>query len=192
MVLRTTITIVLFSMGIIYLVGSALYTQINSGIYKEKVNASIYDAQSIARSTQIQLIYARYRSEKEIPKVFSGLLADPTLNGVNSGRALAIFPSNKLTGKLKFTGTSNTLLPASIPDSFRKLNQKATSTQSIKTKLFFQDSPSKNGLIVGHNLTLEGLGKYEFYVAYSFDRQEFTMGLIRTALLIAEIGRAHV
>lgn len=185
MVLRTTITIVLFSMGIIYLVGSALYTQINSGIYKEKVNASIYDAQSIARSTQIQLIYARYRSEKEIPKVFSGLLADPTLNGVNSGRALAIFPSNKLTGKLKFTGTSNTLLPASIPDSFRKLNQKATSTQSIKTKLFFQDSPSKNGLIVGHNLTLEGLGKYEFYVAYSFDRQEFTMGLIRTALLIA-------
>ena len=185
MVLRTTITIVLFSTGIIYLVGSALYTQINSGIYKEKINASIYDAQSIARSTQIQLLFARYRGEKEIPKVFSSILADPTLNGSTSGRDIAIFSPGNMKEKLKFTGTSNTLLTNSIPEEFRKLNRKSTSTQSIKTTLNFQNAPSKNGMVVGHNLTLEGIGKYEFYVAYSFERQEFTMGLIRSALLIA-------
>lgn len=185
MVLRVTITIILFSAGIIYLVGSALYTQINSGIYKEKTSSSIYDAQSIARSTQIQLIYARYQSEKEIPKVFASILTDPTLDGSNSGRDIAIFPSNKLKGKLYFTGTSNTLLPTSIPDDFRTLNRKSNSTQTTNARLYYSKAPSKNGLIVGHNLTLEGIGKYEFYVVYSFERQEFTMGLIRNALFIA-------
>ena len=40
-------------------------------------------------------------------------------------------------------------------------------------------------MIVGHNLTLEGIGKYEFYVVYSFERQVFTLKLIKSSLLIA-------
>ena len=80
MVLRTTSTIILFSMGVIWLVGSALYTQINNRIYKEKISASISDAQSVARSTQIQLMFAQYQNKAQIPKVFANMLTDPTLD----------------------------------------------------------------------------------------------------------------
>jgi two-component system sensor histidine kinase MtrB len=185
MVIRVTVTIILFSSGITYLVGSALYTQINNGIYKEKVSASIYDAQSISRTTQLQLMLAEYQSKSQIPKVFTNIITDPTLDGSTSGRDIAIFSNNELKGSLNFNGTSNTLLPASIPLKFREKNAKSTSTQSINATLFYKNGPSKNGLVVGHNLTLEGIGKYEFYVVYSYDRQEFTMKLIRNYLLIA-------
>ena len=86
MVLRVTLTIILFSGAVISLVGSALYTQLNSGIYKEKKSASISDAQSIARATQIQLMFAQYQNKSQIPKVFVSILADPTIDGTTTGR----------------------------------------------------------------------------------------------------------
>jgi two-component system, OmpR family, sensor histidine kinase MtrB len=185
MVLRVTVTIVFFSVVIISLVGSALYTQLQSGIYKEKISASISDAQSIARATQIQLIFSQYQNRTNITKVFSGILSDPTIDGSTSGRDIAVFSSNNLKGPLAFNGTSNSLIGATIPMKFRERNKKSVSTKFTKATLFYKDSPSKNGLIVGHNLTLDGGGKYEFYVVYSFEQQEITMSLVRNALFIA-------
>ena len=187
MVLRTTVTIILFSMGVIWIVGSALYTQIDNRIYKEKISASISDAQSVARSTQIQLMFAQYQNKSKIPEVFANMLTDPTLDGSTLGRDFAIIPSEKLTGKLKFAGASNRFMALSIPYSFRKLNQASTGTRFIKTRLYYSDDTTQNGLIVGHNLTLEGIGTYEFYLAYSFDRQVFTMKLIRNASIVSGI-----
>jgi sensor histidine kinase regulating citrate/malate metabolism len=89
MVLRVTTTIILFSIAIIWLVGSAIFTQINNGIYKEKLNASVNDAQSIARSTQIQLMFAQYQNKYQVNKVFTSILTDPTLDGTSLGRDIA-------------------------------------------------------------------------------------------------------
>lgn len=185
MVFRVTVTIILFSTGVIYLVGSALYTQVNNGIYKEKIDSSIYDAQSIARSTQLQLIISQYQSKNLIPKVFASILTDPTLDGSTSGRDIAIFSYKNIPKNLQFNGTSNALMAESIPLDFRAKNRKSESTQQTNAKLLFINGPSRNGFIVGHNLTLDGVGKYEFYVVYSFERQEFTMALIRNSLFIA-------
>ena len=185
MVLRTTSTITLFSIAVIWLIGSALYTQIDSRIYKEKISASISDAQSIARSTQIQLMFAQYQSKSQIPKVFATMLTDPALDGTSIGRDFAIFPFDSLKGNLRFTGASNHFLSLSIPQEFRKRNRAASSTQFMKAPLYYSVGASQKGMIVGHNLTLEGIGKYEFYVVYSFERQVFTLKLIKSSLLIA-------
>jgi two-component system sensor histidine kinase MtrB len=185
MVLRVTLTIILFSIAIISLVGSALYTQINKGIYKEKTSASISDAQSIARATQIQMMFAQYQNRSQVTKVFTTILADPTIDGTTSGRDIAIFSPASMPANLRFNAASNAFLPSSIPNSFRAKNRLATSTQSTLATLYYQTSPSKNGLIVGHNLALEKGGNYEFYVVYTFDAQEVTMALVRNALFIA-------
>ena len=58
LVLRVTVTIVALSMIIIWLIGSALYSQVSTGIFKEKLNVSIADATSTSRSTQLQLSIA--------------------------------------------------------------------------------------------------------------------------------------
>jgi two-component system sensor histidine kinase MtrB len=86
---------------------------------------------------------------------------------------------------LRFNAASNAFMPTSIPESFRAKNRLATSTQYTLATLYYQTSPSKNGLIVGHNLALEKGGSYEFYVVYTFDAQQVTMALVRNALFIA-------
>jgi type II secretory pathway pseudopilin PulG len=185
MVLRVTLTIILFSIAIISLVGSALYTQLNKGIYKEKISASISDAQSIARATQIQMMFAQYQNRTQVTKVFSSILADPTIDGSTSGRDIAIFSPETMAKNLKFNSASNAFLPGSIPTEFRAKNRKATSTQYTLTTLYYKNAPSKNGLVVGHNLALDKGGNYEFYVVYTFDAQEVTMALVRNSLFIA-------
>ena len=185
MVLRVTLTIILFSIAIISLVGSALYTQLNKGIYKEKISASISDAQSIARATQIQMMFAQYQNRTQVTKVFSSILADPTIDGSTSGRDIAIFSPETMAKNLKFNSASNAFLPGSIPTEFRAKNRKASSTQYTQTTLYYKNAPSKNGLVVGHNLALDKGGNYEFYVVYTFDAQEVTMALVRNSLFIA-------
>ena len=54
LVFRVTSTIVALSVIIIWLLGSALFNQISSGIFDEKLKLSISDAQSTARNTQLQ------------------------------------------------------------------------------------------------------------------------------------------
>jgi two-component system sensor histidine kinase MtrB len=185
MVLRVTATIVLFAAVIVWLVGSALFTQIENGINKEKISSSISDAQSIARSTQFQLWYTQYQNVNKIPKVLTSLITDPTLDGSANGRDIAIFPYPDLTGQYKLSIFSNVLLPESIPNSFRARDRKTNSTIQTKAILYYKNKPSQKGLIVGSNLTVEGIGKYEIYVVYSFERQEYTIKLIKNALLIA-------
>ena len=188
MVLRVTLTIILFSGAVISLVGSALYTQLNSGIYKEKKSASISDAQSIARATQIQLMFAQYQNKSQIPKVFVSILADPTIDGTTTGRDIAIFSSDKIPKNLRFNATSNAFAEISIPTKFRAKTRKGVGTQFTEAPLFYKTGPSKNGLIVGHNLSIDGGGSYEFYVVYTYDQQQITMALVRNALLIAGIA----
>jgi two-component system sensor histidine kinase MtrB len=187
MVLRVTTTIILFSIAIIWLVGSAIFTQINNGIYKEKLSASVNDAQSIARSTQIQLMFAQYQNKYQVNKVFTSILTDPTLDGTSLGRDIAFFAFPNLKGALNISGSSNNLLVSSIPEDFREKNRKSSSTQELRTTLYYKNKAGQDGFIVGHNLTIENIGKYEFYVTYSFERQVFTMNLIKTVLLTAGI-----
>ena len=59
LVFRITGTIVTLSLVLIWLLGSALFSQVSSGIFDEKLKLSILDAQSTARNTQIQLIYSK-------------------------------------------------------------------------------------------------------------------------------------
>ena len=74
LVYRVTGTIVVLSMILIGLLGSALYSRVSAGIFDEKLKLSILDAQSTARNTQIQLSYSKYRDKAALTFVFSDIL----------------------------------------------------------------------------------------------------------------------
>ena len=77
LVIRITGTIVTLSLVLIWLLGSALFSQVSSGIFDEKLKLSILDAQSTARNTQIQLIYSNYQEKAAFISVFDEILALP-------------------------------------------------------------------------------------------------------------------
>jgi two-component system sensor histidine kinase MtrB len=187
LVIRVTATIVALSFILVWLLGSALFSRVSSGIFDEKLKLSILDAQSTARNTQIQLIYSNYQEEAAFISVFDEILSLPPKTYEGTAKEIAVFSFSNIGKNFEFEGTSNFLDPKSIPSKFRETTRKATESQWERTKLVYLDDRTEPGIVVGNNLTISGVGKYEFYVIFSLAQQERTMSLIFNYLLLAGI-----
>ena len=187
LVIRITGTIVTLSLVLIWLLGSALFSQVSSGIFDEKLKLSILDAQSTARNTQIQLIYSNYQEKAAFISVFDEILALPPNTYEGTAKEIAVFSFSNIGESYVFEGTSNFLDPKSIPPKFRETTRKAKDSQWERAQLVYTDGKSEPGIVVGNNLIISGVGKYEFYVIFSLAQQERTMSLIFNYLLLAGV-----
>jgi two-component system sensor histidine kinase MtrB len=187
LVFRVTGTIVTLSLILIWLLGSALYSRVSSGIFDEKLKLSISDAQSTARNTQIQLSYSKYQDKAALALVFDDILALPPKTFESTAKEIVVFSFSNIDKKFKFDGTSNLLDPKSIPDAFREVTRTTTTTQWDRTNMVYLDGKTEPAIVVGHDLTISGVGKYEFYVVFSLSQQEKTMNLIFNYLLLAGV-----
>ena len=187
LVIRITGTIVTLSLVLIWLLGSALFSQVSSGIFDEKLKLSILDAQSTARNTQIQLIYSNYQEKAAFISVFDEILALPPNTYEGTAKEIAVFSFSNIGESYVFEGTSNFLNPKSIPPKFRETTRKAKDSQWERAQLVYTDGKTEPGIVVGNNLTISGIGKYEFYVIFSLAQQERTMSLIFNYLLLAGV-----
>ena len=187
LVIRITGTIVTLSLVLIWLLGSALFSQVSSGIFDEKLKLSILDAQSTARNTQIQLIYSNYQEKAAFISVFDEILALPPKTYEGTAKEIAVFSFSNIGESYVFEGTSNFLDPKSIPPKFRETTRKAKDSQWERAQLVYTDGKTEPGIVVGNNLTISGIGKYEFYVIFSLAQQERTMSLIFNYLLLAGV-----
>ena len=187
LVIRITGTIVTLSLVLIWLLGSALFSQVSSGIFDEKLKLSILDAQSTARNTQIQLIYSNYQEKAAFISVFDEILALPPKTYEGTAKEIAVFSFSNIGESYVFEGTSNFLDPKSIPPKFRETTRKAKDSQWERAQLVYTDGKTEPGIVVGNNLIISGVGKYEFYVIFSLAQQERTMSLIFNYLLLAGV-----
>jgi two-component system, OmpR family, sensor histidine kinase MtrB len=188
LVIRVTGTIVLLSIILIYLAGSALYTQISSGIFDEKLNLSISDAQSTARNAQFQLTFSQYQDKAALKSIFAEILAVPPKTFDNTAREVAIFSFAKTKVRFKFSGASNFLEVTSIPKDFRKKTKISNTTQWGRAKLSYINGRNEPAIVVGHTLKIAGAGNYEFYVLFSLEQQTRTMALILNYLWLTGIA----
>ncbi len=188
LVFRVTSTIVALSGVLIWLLGSALYSQISSGIFDEKLQLSILDAQSTARNTQLQLTFSQYQDKAQLKAIFVDILSVPPKTYENAARELAIFAFAKTPSKYKFDGSSNFLDPKSVNEEFRMKTRESKKTTWERTTLRYVDGKSEPAIVVGHDLTISGAGKYEFYVLFSLAQQMRTMSLILNYLWLTGIA----
>lgn len=188
LVFRVTSTIVALSGVLIWLLGSALYNQISSGIFNEKLQLSILDAQSTSRNTQLQLTFSQYQDKAQLKAIFADILSVPPKTYESAARELAIFAFTNTPSKYKFDGTSNFLDTASIQKDFRKKTRESKKTTWERTTIKYVDGKVEPAIIVGDDLTIKGAGKYEFYVLFSLAQQMRTMSLILNYLWLTGIA----
>ena len=188
LVFRVTSTIVALSVIIIWLLGSALFNQISSGIFDEKLKLSISDAQSTARNTQLQLTFSQYQDKAALKLILAEILAVPPKSFESAARELAIFSYAKTKSLYKYDGTSNLLEANSVSEKFRILTRASKKTVWDRTNLKYIDGKIEPAIVVGHNLTIKGAGKYEFYVLFSLAQQSRTMALILNYLWLTGIA----
>jgi len=183
LVIRVTFLIVSLSMIIIGLVGTALYNQLSNGIFKEKLNLSISDAQSVASSTQFQIALAQFQDGPTSKLILADLLSSPSSAANFTGREVAIFPVPHSGSNSKYRGTSNEVLESSIPAKFRAKVRKSNATLWDNMTIKYMGGNSEKGLVIGNLLNISTAGKYEFYVMFSLSQQSETINLVKRALL---------
>jgi two-component system sensor histidine kinase MtrB len=188
LVYRVTGTIVALSIILILLLGSALFSRVSAGIFDEKLKLSILDAQSTTRNTQIQLSFSKYQDKSALTLVFDDILALPPKTYESAAKEIAVFAASNIDSKFKFDGTSNLLDPKSIDEKFREVTRKSKVTKWQRTNLRYLDGKIEPAIIVGNNLQISGVGKYEFYVIFSLAQQAKTMSLILNYLWLTGIA----
>ena len=188
LVYRVTGTIVALSIILILFLGSALFSRVSAGIFDEKLKLSILDAQSTTRNTQIQLRCSKYQDKSALTLVFDDILALPPKTYESAAKEIAVFAASNINSKFKFDGTSNLLDPKSIDEKFRKINQKSKITKWQRTNLRYLDGKIEPAIVVGNNLKISGVGKYEFYVIFSLAQQAKTQSLILNYLWLTGIA----
>ncbi len=186
---RVTTTTVLLSLSILILVGSALYTNLQRGIFNEKLSISLADADSSAQSVELQLAIAQYQSTIDVKKVLGDVLSVPSAAGESSGREVALFPAPGTPKKgSEYEGTSNLLSPKSISEDFRKSIRSQKGERWRQIDIQYLGGRQERGIAVGNIISVPGVGKYEFYVLFSLSQQEQTLGLIIRALWLTGLA----
>ncbi len=169
----------LISIAIIYLLGSNLYGRISDGIFDEKISASISEAQSAIQYADYRFIVSGVSTTTDYKSLISEIVNSSNLSAKESGREVALLQSSdrEIRG-IPAVSTSNFLEPSSISPQFRERVRSSDQLVWRKTNLEYVNGESLNGIVIGRQLTLPKVGKYEMYVLFGFDAQQRTIDLI--------------
>lgn len=182
---------VLLCLVVVWLTGSALYSQLSSGIRKVKVESSVAETRSAIFNAQYRIILASDSEAKAIKQIVDDIIVNsPSVIGTSIiGREVALLRTNpNLKGAVDYQRTSNQMLVSSIPAELRLRVQKNISTQWTETIIRYSDGSHVPALAVGEKITIPKAGEYEMYLLYSLASQQATLDLLSRALLFTGLA----
>lgn len=183
---RVISTTFLLSIILISLVGSILFIQISSGIYREKTNESLSEAQSLYEYAQGQLDATLYLPTLKLPTVVAKILQsnDPTIATTPREVVLIGSPLVKKSNAM-FNGASGNVDLASIPNSLRVTVRKFGAARWIRGEIGFQDGTRRSAIIVGNAIEIPPQSPYELYYVFLLTEQQTIVDFIGQLLLLA-------
>jgi len=187
---KVIVSTVLLSLGVVWLTGSALYSQLSDGVRQVNLESSLAEAKSSFFSAQYQFLLAEGSSPAVITKVVQDVIVSSTEVSLSQDRK-SIFLSRfgrpfKISLKVEspdFSTSTDGLDISSFPDEIRKKVSSSDLVEYEYAKVRYQDREDTNVLIVGRKIVIPKSGKYEMYLVYSLNNQNRTLSIITNALL---------
>lgn len=177
---------VVISIVVTAIVGTLLYSRISDGIYREKANAAVAEAQSLADYTQSQLDITRYRTDLSLTKVISGILRVTDVSPTTSVRETILLATPQTAkSSTVYQGTSNNVLISTIPDSMRKIVRKDFFSDPLRVKIRYKGRPNQSidAIAVGRVIGIPPNYIYEIYYLFPLTQQSELIDLIRGWML---------
>ena len=132
---RVITTTFLLSIILISLVGSILFIQISNGIFREKTNESVSEAQSLYDYAQGQLDATLYLTSLKLPVVVNRILKASDLTVATTPREVVLIGSPVLhRSNDLYDGASGNVDLTSIPSSLRAAVRKSGLAEWIHSK----------------------------------------------------------
>ena len=182
---RVVISTSLLSLAAIWIAGSALYTNLSSGIKGVKYESSISDSKATVYALQYQFLLAG-NNPQAIKKAINDLTTNGTVFGTTTNTApyLIFIPSpGTLVTKHNYTTVSAFLTGTMIPEQLRKSVRGDTNTHSSYQKITNTFGLSSEVLVVGNQIEVPEVGKYELYLLFNLDNQKKTLSIVAKSLI---------
>lgn len=182
---RVVISTSLLSLAAIWIAGSALYSQLSSGIKGVKYDSSISDTKATIYALQYQFLLAGVEP-KAIHKAIDDLSTNGTVFGTatNTAPYMIFIPAPGTTVvKNNYTTLSAFLNGSAIPKTLRAKVQNSSTTQSEYAVIANTFGLTSEVLIVGNKLNVPGAGYYEMYLLFNLDNQKKTLQIVSNALV---------
>ena len=187
---KVIVSTVLLSLGVVWLTGSALYSQLSDGVREVNLESSLAEARSSFFNAQYQFLIKENADVSEIKKAVQEVIVSSTEVSLSQDRK-SIFLSRfgapfKFSLKVDspdYTTSTDGLVISFFPDDLRKRVRSSDLVEYQYTKMLYQDREDANVLIAGRKIAIPKSGNYEMYLVYSLNNQNRTLSIIKNALL---------
>ena len=188
---KVIVSTVLLSLGVVWLTGSALYSQLSDGVKQVNLESSLAEARSSFFNAQYQFLLIEGSSPSVITKAVQQVIISSTEVSLNQDRKSiflnrfgAPFRFSLNVESPDFSTSTDGIDVSSFPSEIRKKVRSSDLVEYQYAKLRYQDRPDANVLIAGRKIAIPKSGNYEMYLVYSLNNQNRTLSLIKSALLL--------
>jgi two-component system sensor histidine kinase MtrB len=181
---KVIISTVILSLGVVWITGSALNSQLASGIREVNLNSAIVEARSTIFTADYRFLLAQGEKDSIVQKVVDDVISSATTITSNENTREVVFarsPGN--TRIINYEIASNLLDPATIPESLSERVRKSDDIVWQYTTMRYLQGTSAPGLAIGQKVQIPNAGQYEMYIVFSLANEEKTLDLISTYLL---------
>ena len=182
---RVVISTSLLSLSAIWIAGSALYTNLSSGIKGVKYESSISDTKATVYALQYQFLLAG-KSPTAIRKAISDLSTNGTVFGTatNTAPYLIFIPAPGTSViKQNYTTVSAFLTGQMVPNNLRKATRSDSNIHSAYKKITNTFGLTSEVLIAGSQIQIPEVGNYELYLLFNLDNQNKTLQIVANSLI---------
>jgi two-component system sensor histidine kinase MtrB len=181
---------VLLSLGVVWLTGSALYSQLSDGVRQVNLESSLAEANSSFFNAQYQFLLNKSATSPVITKAVQDVIISSTEVSLSQDRK-SIF-LNRFGRPFKnvlkvatpdYSTSTDGLDVSSFPDEIRKKVRSSDLVEYEYAKVRYQDREDAKVLIIGRKIVIPKSGNYEMYLVYSLNSQNRTLSIITNALL---------
>jgi two-component system sensor histidine kinase MtrB len=191
---KVILSTVLLSLGVVWLTGSALYSQLSDGIKRVSLETSLSDARSIFYNARYQFLLVDGQSSEVIKAGVDEIISTSISVGIiESSRELIlikIFSKKEIESKVlkpDYSYSSNSLLSSAIPQELRDEISDSSVLVHQYAPLTYTDGKVIDALFVGQRVNIPGSGQYEMYLVFTLTNQAATLDLVQNSLFLTAI-----
>jgi two-component system sensor histidine kinase MtrB len=188
---KVILSTVFLSLGVVWLTGSALYSQLSSGVKEVNLESSLAEARSSFFNAQYQFLLVQDKPTSQINKTTQQIIKSSTQVGVNQARKdivlLKIEDTTLSDPRYQaniYNYSSEGITLKAIPPTLRKELFKKEDLVYQYSTLSRLSGVETESLIIGRKIAIPKSGLYEMYLIYSLTNQRTTLDLISNALLL--------
>lgn len=191
---KVILSTVLLSLVVVWLTGSALYSQLSDGIKKVSLESSLADARSVFFSTQYQLLLVDGRSndavKESVDEIISSAINTGTTEGARELILLRVYTKGELSKigqKPNYSFASNGLLSTTVPQDLRDEISESENLGHRFAPLTYRAGITIDALYVGQRITIPGSGEYEMFLVFTLVNQGATLDLVQNSLFLTGV-----